>query len=197
MPDAMPMTQAEHPRAGLSAPQMPQKAPISIMPSRPMLMTPLRSETTPPSAANSSGVANRSIAANSADHTTTRSRLLTPDLVAPMPTMTPMIAVAIAPQPSLRSPLRIAHTPQTTAATPRITVGTAERIVSGGIATNSARKPSRTPSQPGLAAVHHRRPPARRSAARARFHDLGAHAGTAASSAAAGLRLSLRRSCHR
>ena len=40
-----------------SAPHRPQKAPISIMPSSPMLMTPLRSENRPPSAANSSGVA--------------------------------------------------------------------------------------------------------------------------------------------
>ena len=34
----------------MSAPQTPKKAPISIMPSRPMLMTPLRSEIRPPSA---------------------------------------------------------------------------------------------------------------------------------------------------
>ena len=40
-----------------SAPHRPQNAPISIMPSSPMLMTPLRSENRPPSAANSSGVA--------------------------------------------------------------------------------------------------------------------------------------------
>ncbi len=40
-----------------TAPHRPQNAPISIMPSRPMLMTPLRSENSPPSAAKSSGVA--------------------------------------------------------------------------------------------------------------------------------------------
>ena len=40
-----------------SAPQAPKKAPISIMPSSPMLTTPERSDVTPPSAANVSGVA--------------------------------------------------------------------------------------------------------------------------------------------
>ena len=58
---------------------MPKKAPTSIMPSSPMLTTPERSETTPPSAAKTSGVAKRSIAAASADQTTTRSRLPSPD----------------------------------------------------------------------------------------------------------------------
>ena len=41
----------------MSAPHAPKNAPISIMPSRPMLTTPERSEMTPPSAANVSGVA--------------------------------------------------------------------------------------------------------------------------------------------
>ena len=40
-----------------SAPQAPKNAPVSIMPSRPMLTTPARSEVTPPSAAKISGVA--------------------------------------------------------------------------------------------------------------------------------------------
>ena len=52
---------------------MPQKQPISIMPSSPMFTTPLRSEIMPPSAANSSGVAKRSIAAISADQVKTDS----------------------------------------------------------------------------------------------------------------------------
>ena len=45
----------------LSAPQIPQKAPISIMPSRPMFTTPERSENIPPIAAKVSGVAKTSI----------------------------------------------------------------------------------------------------------------------------------------
>ena len=45
-------------------------------------MTPLRSDMIPPSAPNSSGVAKRSVAANSADHMNTFSRLASPDLVA-------------------------------------------------------------------------------------------------------------------
>ena len=40
-----------------SAPQAPKNAPISIIPSRPMFTTPERSDVTPPSAANVSGVA--------------------------------------------------------------------------------------------------------------------------------------------
>ena len=50
----------------LSAPQIPKKAPISIIPSRPMFTTPERSEKIPPIAAKVSGVANTSIEAISA-----------------------------------------------------------------------------------------------------------------------------------
>ena len=41
----------------MSAPQAPKNAPISIMPSSAMLMTPERSEKRPPSAPSVSGVA--------------------------------------------------------------------------------------------------------------------------------------------
>ena len=41
----------------LSAPRMPKNAPESIIPSRPMFTTPLRSEKMPPIAAKASGVA--------------------------------------------------------------------------------------------------------------------------------------------
>ena len=57
----------------LSAAKMAKNAPISIMPSRPMLTTPERSENMPPIEAKMSGVAKRSIAAKSADQTTTDS----------------------------------------------------------------------------------------------------------------------------
>ena len=55
-------------------------------------MTPLRSQMIPPSAANISGVAKRSIAATSADQTNTASRLDSPERVAataPAPASTP------------------------------------------------------------------------------------------------------------
>ena len=52
-PMRMPPTQLEV----TSAPQAPKNAPVSIMPSRPMFTTPERSDVTPPSAANVSGVA--------------------------------------------------------------------------------------------------------------------------------------------
>ena len=57
MPATIPITRPITHEPVTSAPHRPQKAPISIMPSRPMLITPLRSENSPPSAANSSGVA--------------------------------------------------------------------------------------------------------------------------------------------
>ena len=52
----------------------PKNAPISIIPSSAMFTTPLRSEKSPPRAANVSGVDQRSVAAISADQTKTRSR---------------------------------------------------------------------------------------------------------------------------
>ena len=66
----------------MSAPRIPKNAPISIIPSRPMFDTPDRSLNMPPIAAKMSGVAYRSIAASSADQTTTVSSLPTPDRVA-------------------------------------------------------------------------------------------------------------------
>ena len=61
---------------------MPKKAPISIIPSSPMFVTPERSLNMPPSAANTRGVANRKVDAMSADQTTTVSSLPTPERVA-------------------------------------------------------------------------------------------------------------------
>jgi hypothetical protein len=82
-PATRPMTIPPIQLCVMSAPQAPKNAPVSIIPSRPMLTTPDRSEMTPPSAPNVSGVAKRSAAATSADHTTTRSRFPTPDFTAP------------------------------------------------------------------------------------------------------------------
>ena len=64
---------------------MPKNAPVSIIPSSAMLTTPLRSEKRPPSAANVSGVANRSVAASSAPHAKTESRCATLERVASTP----------------------------------------------------------------------------------------------------------------
>ena len=65
----------------LSAPQMPKKAPVSSMPSRPMLTTPDRSENMPPIEAKASGVAYLSVAAISADHAKTVLRFPTEERV--------------------------------------------------------------------------------------------------------------------
>ena len=65
-----------------SAPQKPKNAPISIIPSRPMFTTPLRSEKSPPIAAK---VERRRVAerrGESADQAKTRSRFPTLDCVA-------------------------------------------------------------------------------------------------------------------
>ena len=56
-PATMPTSRPRNHESMRSAPKIPKKAPVSIMPSRPMFMTPLRSETMPPSAPKISGVA--------------------------------------------------------------------------------------------------------------------------------------------
>ena len=61
---------------------MAKNAPISIIPSSPMFTTPERSLNMPPIAANVSGVAQRSVAARSADQTTTLSRFVALETVA-------------------------------------------------------------------------------------------------------------------
>jgi hypothetical protein len=73
IPIRTPLTQ----EPDLSAPQIPQKAPISIIPSSPMFTTPLRSENIPPIAAKVSGVAKTSIEAISVDQVKTCSRFPT------------------------------------------------------------------------------------------------------------------------
>ena len=71
-------------------------------------MTPLRSDRMPPIAPKISGVAKRSMPAISADHTNTRSRLLSPDFAAITPRIAPSAAMATAIQPSRFSPSRMA-----------------------------------------------------------------------------------------
>ena len=111
-------------------------------------MTPLRSHMMPPSAAKASGVAKRNIAAISADHTNTSSRLLSPDFVATTAPTAPMMPAAIAPQPSRRSPPCTAITPAATATAPSSRDGTGVRISNGGSAMNQASAPQATPNQP-------------------------------------------------
>src|SRR5205823_3626347 len=77
------------------------KAPISIIPSRPMFTTPLRSEKMPPMAPNRSGVARPKVCAISVA-SNTASRFPVPDRVATMPSPIPRRPAATAPQPSRR-----------------------------------------------------------------------------------------------
>ena len=129
-----------------SAPQMAKNAPISIIPSRPMLTTPLRSEKSPPIAANVRGVAERKVADRSADHTTTVSRCEEPERVARTPPAIPIAPAATAPHPARRSRRRIAHAPAAIAARPTRIGGTIERSVSGGSASQKAITPSAIPT---------------------------------------------------
>ncbi len=57
-----------------SAPQAPKNAPINIIPSSPMLTTPLRSENMPPIAAKTSTVVSHRDPDRSVDHCTASSR---------------------------------------------------------------------------------------------------------------------------
>src|SRR3954463_15548705 len=120
---------------------------MSIMPSMPMFTTPLRSEIRPPSAPHSSGVANRSIAAISADHVTTSSRWPVPDWVAANAPAPPIRPAAIAPQPRRFSPWVTATAPSVTAISPSAIEGTGVRRRIGGSAMNHASTPSAIPVQ--------------------------------------------------
>jgi hypothetical protein len=116
----------------MSAPQAAKNAPPSIMPSRPTLTTPERSDTTPPSAPKTSGVAKRSIAATSADHTKTCSRLPVPDCVKTTARAPPAMPMTMAAQPWRFSPARTAQAPQSSAASASRSESTGVRMVIGG-----------------------------------------------------------------
>ena len=81
-PERIPTSSPRTHESSLSAAMTAKKAPISIIPSRPMFTTPERSEIMPPSAPKMSGVAKRSMDAKSADQTTTASSLPMLDRVA-------------------------------------------------------------------------------------------------------------------
>src|ERR1700751_2330044 len=118
------------------------------MPSSPMLITPLDSEITPPSAANTSGVAYRSVAATSADQVNTDSSVDVPELTdaaAPAPANR---ATTIAPDPSLRSPPAIDHAPAPTASTASTIDGTMLRTSIGGIVITHAIAARTMPAMP-------------------------------------------------
>ena len=110
----------------LSAPQIPQKAPISIIPSRPMFTTPERSENIPPTAANVSGVAKTSIwAIRLAFQTWIKFASL--ERVASSARPTPMIAAATAPHPTFSAPRVAAKMPQRAARMPTTSGHVSER----------------------------------------------------------------------
>src|SRR5262245_18645889 len=131
----------------LSAPQMPQKAPISIIPSRPMFTTPERSEKMPPSAAKVSGVAKTSIDAIRLAVKTVF-RLPTLDCIARSESPQPTIPAAIAPQPTRPPPRVTATMPHSTATIPSRIGHCGERAVIGGIARMKATTPMTIPTVP-------------------------------------------------
>ena len=145
-PATTPVTMPHHQSPVLSAPRKPKNAPINIIPSRPMFMTPLRSEKIPPSAANVSGVAARSVAAMSADQTKAWSRDATSERVASQPSKMPSVATATAPQASRRlTPSRRAQSPARTPRPPTTTGTSGVRAVTGGRASQNASTPSPIP----------------------------------------------------
>ena len=81
-PDAIPMSKPSVQVPVTSDPHTAKNAPLSIIPSSPMLTTPERSEKRPPSDAKTSGVAYLSMAPNSAPQMTTASRCSTLERVA-------------------------------------------------------------------------------------------------------------------
>ena len=93
-----------------SAPQAPKKAPVSIIPSRPMLTTPDRSERMPPIAAKASGVANRRVAASRPVLSTASSESVSRVCTHSAPARQATEATS-AHQPSRRSSRDTAHTP--------------------------------------------------------------------------------------
>jgi hypothetical protein len=118
-----------------------------IIPSSPMLTTPERSENIPPSAANTSGVAKRSIAASRADHTTTLSSFPRLETVARYAIVNPSTPAAMAKPPNRRSPRIATPVPSMTAMRARTRLGTHERSVTGGRASHAPTSPIAMPIQ--------------------------------------------------
>ena len=139
----------------MSAPQIPQKAPISIIPSSPMFTTPERSENMPPIAPKVSGVAKTSIEAIRLA-VKTWSRLPTLDLVARSASAIPSTPVATAPHPTRPAPRLSEITPKRIARIPTSSDQVRLREVIGGIASRNAMTPSRIPNEPTEAASSRR-----------------------------------------
>src|SRR3984885_7555674 len=118
------------------------------MPSRPTLITPPDSEMTPPSAANKSGVAYRSVAATSADQVNTDSSVDTAEFADAAAPATANRATTIASDPSLRSPPAIDHAPAQIASTASTIDGAMPRTSIGGIVITHAIAPRSTPAMP-------------------------------------------------
>jgi hypothetical protein len=112
-----------------------------------MFVTPERSENIPPIAAKTSGVANRSVDAISADQTTTVSSLPTPDSVARYPTVKPSTPDAIAKPPNRRSPRMMTPMPNITATRHTTRLHTHDRAVTGGSAIQQPTRPRTMPVQ--------------------------------------------------
>ena len=130
-----------------TAPQMPKNAPASIIPSSPMFTTPARSESTPPMAANASGVAKRSIDANRPAVkmlSTVSASFVCTQTAASVPAM----PIPIAHQPSRVSPRGTAAMPQAIAIMPAAIGAPTDPKLQGGSATQSATRPA-TIADPG------------------------------------------------
>src|SRR5438477_2142458 len=114
-----------------------------------MFTTPLRSENTPPSEPNTSGVEKTNIDAIR-DAVKTLFRFAVLERVARTPSPIPIRPAATAPQPSLPRPRVTVQTPSIAAAMPDRTVQTTDRAATGGMASKHAKTPSTMPAMPEL-----------------------------------------------
>src|SRR5918996_686061 len=123
---------------------IPKTAPASIIPSRPMLMTPERSEKIPPIAANASGVAKRSVAATrptlKTDSSSAESSLWNQTAQ-----RTPRAEAPIAHQPSFRCSRVTLQSPAAAPAMATASGTTMFRRVNGGSESQRASTPSAMP----------------------------------------------------
>ena len=120
---------------------------MSIIPSRPMFTTPLRSENMPPSAAKRSGVVKTSVSDTRVDQVMTSERCAALARVTTLPPIIPIRPLVIAPQPARRVPSCTAQAPAATPPAPTISGTATDRAVTGGSVSQNARAPSPIPTE--------------------------------------------------
>ena len=145
-PKTIAIEEPDDPEPLQTAPQMPKKAPASIIPSSPMFTTPERSEKMPPIAANTSGVAKRRVGGEEAR----REDASSVDASLPCNQSAAERARDAEPdRPPAEPPLSARHRRRARTRAPsepeRERPADSTRVVHGGSASQKARMPSRSP----------------------------------------------------